>query len=165
MQHFEWIWRCSNAWLTLCVCRPPVQSKGWPFTLFCWGINNFCFLYGKNSFARHWLFWQDAVDMVSRFWYDEVTVLCFVSNSVFIVYPLQFNATNPAGNVVESDTYLSFLAVAVGVGFIVATKRFWMGLFLGRQTFCKYIPLPWRQSTALLIYVLIYSHSNVVTWL
>jgi hypothetical protein len=144
--------------------RPPVQSKGWPFLLFGWGINNFCFLYGKNSFARHWLFWQDAVDMVSRFYCDGVTALCFVFNSVFIVYPLQFNATNPAGDVVESDTYRSFLGVAVGIGFIVATKRFWTGLFLGRQTFCKYIFPPWRQSIAL-IYVFIYSQLNVIIFL
>lgn len=65
-----------------------------------------------------------------------ITIVC--PRSFFIFYPLQFNATNPAGNVVESERYLHFLAIGVGVGFIVATKRFWLGLLLGRQTFCKY---------------------------
>jgi hypothetical protein len=117
-----------------------------------------CFLYGKSSFARHWLFFQDYVDMVSRFHNDFVKVLCFLLHSPFLDYPLQFNATNPAGNVVESERYLNFLAIGVGVGFVVATKRFWVGLFLGRQTFCKYISPSWKGSTELK-YVLGYSHS------
>jgi hypothetical protein len=62
---------------------------------------------------------------------------------------LQFNATNPAGSIVESETYLRFLAIGLGVSFMVAMKRFWVGLFLGRQTFCKCILFPRRQSTAL----------------
>jgi hypothetical protein len=74
----------------LCVvCRPPVQSKGWPFTLFCWGVNNLCFLYGKSSFARHWLFFQDAIDMVSRFYNNAVTVCCFLPHSLTL-YRLSF---------------------------------------------------------------------------
>jgi hypothetical protein len=63
---------------------------------------------------------------------------------------LQFNATNPAGSIVESETYLRFLAIGLGVSFMVAMKRFWVGLFLGRQTFCKCILFPRRQSTALM---------------
>jgi hypothetical protein len=69
----------------------------------------------------------------------------FLPHSLFIDYPLQFNATNPAGDVVESERYLHLLVIGVGVGFVVATKRFWVGLFLGRQTFCKYIPLTFEK--------------------
>jgi hypothetical protein len=85
----------------------------------------------------------------------------FLTHSLFIAYLLQFNATNPAGNVVESERYLHFLVIGVGVGFVVATKRFWVGLFLGRQTFCKYIPPPSRRSIER-NNVLIYSHSNAI---
>jgi hypothetical protein len=98
-----------------------------------------CYRYGKS--VCHGLF----------------TFLCFLPHSLFIVYLLQFNATNPAGNVVESERYLHFLLIAVGLGFVVATKRFWVGLFLGRQTFCKYI-----YSSTELIYVFIYSQLNVI---
>jgi hypothetical protein len=86
--------------------------------------------------------------MVSRFYYDVVTAhvvtvhTCIHFSRSFLFNALQFNDENPAGNVVESDTYLNFLAIKVGFGFIVATKRFWVGLFLGRQTFCKYIHTP-----------------------
>jgi hypothetical protein len=121
-----------------------------------------CFLYGKSSFARHWLFFQEAVDMVSRFRNDFVKSFAFfLTHSPFIDYPLQFNAANPAGNVVESERYLHFLVIGVGVGFVVATKRFWVGLFLGRQTFCKYISPSWKHSTEL-HYVLRYSQSNAI---
>jgi hypothetical protein len=80
--------------------------------------------------------------MVSRFYNDAVTVLWFLPHSLLILYSLQFNKANPAGDVVSSDNYLNLLAIGVGVGFVVAIKRFWVGLFVGRQTFCKYIPLP-----------------------
>jgi hypothetical protein len=88
-----------------------VQSKGWPFLAVVWGINDLCFLYGENSFARQWLFWQDLIDL--------------------------FNITNPAGDIVASESYLRVLLVFVIGGFAVALKRFWLALFLGRQTFCE----------------------------
>jgi hypothetical protein len=46
-----------------------------------------------------------------------------------------FTEKNPAGHVVFGDTYRRILTVAVSVGIVVAIKRFWLALFLGKQTF------------------------------
>jgi hypothetical protein len=40
--------------------------------------------------------------------------------------------------VVDSEWNHRILAIAASIGAVVAIKRFWMGQFLGRQTFCKY---------------------------
>jgi hypothetical protein len=40
--------------------------------------------------------------------------------------------------VVDSEWNHRILAIAASVSALVAVKRFWMGQFLGRQTFCKY---------------------------
>jgi len=89
-----------------------VQSKGWPFIFFFWGIFNFAMNYGSHPFAYHWLFWQDAVGM--------------------------FNEQNPSGHVVDSPTNATILKLAVSISAIVAVKRFLVGLYLGRQTFHHY---------------------------
>jgi hypothetical protein len=48
-----------------------------------------------------------------------------------------FLQSNPSGKVVDSEWNHRILAIAASVGAVVAVKRFWMGQFLGRQTFCK----------------------------
>jgi len=48
------------------------------------------------------------------------------------------NAKNPAGQVTSSHEYTSLLIVAVVVSFAVSIKRCFVGLTLGRQTYCKY---------------------------
>lgn len=88
-----------------------VQSRGWVFVMFWWGVYNFAFNYGTNKFARHWLFFQDAVDL--------------------------FNDVNPSGGFTASEPYLKAICVMVVAGFIISLKRFWVGLVLGKQTFCK----------------------------
>jgi hypothetical protein len=97
--------RVFGPWITLMI----VQSKGWPFLIFAWGLFDFCLLYGDHRFYQHWLFWQDTLEM--------------------------FTEKNPAGQVIFSDTYRRILTVAVSVGIVVAIKRFWLALFLGKQTF------------------------------
>lgn len=94
-------------WITLMI----VQSKGWPFICFLWGVLDFCLLCGDGRFYDHWLFWQDTLTL--------------------------FNEENPSGNVVNSDEYRRVLSIAVSVGAVVAVKRFWLALFLGKQTFSK----------------------------
>jgi hypothetical protein len=96
--------RLLGPWITLLI----VQSKGWPFLIFAWGLYDFCLLYGDHTFYEHWLYWQE-VDM--------------------------FTEKNPAGDVVFSDTNRRILLVAVSVGLVVAIKRLWLALFLGKQTF------------------------------
>ena len=55
------------------------QSKGWPYMMTTWGLFNLILNYGDRRFARHWLYWQDAIAM--------------------------FNQTNPSGNVTYSLYY------------------------------------------------------------
>lgn len=44
---------------------------------------------------------------------------------------------NPSGNIVTEELYYRICVVAVAVGLIVSCKRFWLGMYLGRQTFSK----------------------------
>ena len=53
--------RLCGSFLTLFI----VQSKGWPFISVAWGCLNFGLLYGNHEFAKHWLYWQDWLDIVS----------------------------------------------------------------------------------------------------
>ena len=51
-----------------------------------------------------------------------------------------FNAEgNPSGTFVSSPEYRLILVVAMVVAVTVAVKRFWLGLFLGRQTFGRFL--------------------------
>jgi hypothetical protein len=88
-----------------------VQSKGWPFVVFWWTIFDFAMLAFDRPFAHHWLFWQDAIKM--------------------------FSEQNLSGEVVMNEWYIRVLKIGVSVSLIVAVKRFIIGLYLGRQTFCE----------------------------
>lgn len=94
-------------WLTLFI----MQSRGWPFLLFWWGVLDFALLAGVHPFFSHWLHGQDTIDL--------------------------FSGANPAGNVVDSVWNHRVLAIGVSLGIVVSVKRFWLGLYLGRQTFGK----------------------------
>mmetsp|Transcript_14794 Transcript_14794/g.28022 ORF Transcript_14794/g.28022 Transcript_14794/m.28022 type:complete len:643 (-) Transcript_14794:87-2015(-) len=89
-----------------------LQAKGWPFLMFSWGVLNFALLSGARPFFHHWGYWQDTLDL--------------------------FNQKNPSGDFVDSVQYHRTVTIAVSLGCVVAAKRFWLGLFLGRQTFCQY---------------------------
>jgi hypothetical protein len=88
-----------------------VQAKGWPFIVFCWGLYNFGMNSGVNDFAQHWLFWQKAIGL--------------------------FNANNPSGTITFSVMNYKVNGIAVVVGFIVAIKRLWWGLYLGKRSYCE----------------------------
>jgi formate hydrogenlyase subunit 3/multisubunit Na+/H+ antiporter MnhD subunit len=96
--------------LFILLCRI-LQSRGWPFLLFVWGVIDFATLSGARPFFGHWLYWQSTVHL--------------------------FNDRNPSGNIVNSIWNHRILAIAVSVGTVVSMKRFWLGLYLGRQTFGK----------------------------
>ena len=66
-------------------------------------------LSGSKPFFHHWGYWQDYIDL--------------------------FNENNPSGQVVNSPANHRVTAVAIALGIIVSCKRFWLGLYLGRQTF------------------------------
>lgn len=89
-----------------------VQSKGYPFVFFWWGVFDFSMLYGTGAFAKHWLFWQDAIGL--------------------------FNEQNPSGHVVDSIWNMRVLTIAISVSAAVAVKRFLVGLYLARQTYGKF---------------------------
>ena len=95
-------------WPTLFI----LQSKGLPFILTTWSIFNFCILYGPAPFFSHWLFFQEYIEL--------------------------FNRSNPSGNIIKSEWNRRILSIGVSVGLVVAIKRFWLGLYLGKQIFCKF---------------------------
>jgi hypothetical protein len=88
-----------------------VQSKGWPFLMFFFGLYNLALIAGSHDFSDHWLFWQD--------WWGL------------------FNHLNPSGTVTSSQWFYRVWAIAVGIGISVAAKRVAVGVLLGRQTFCE----------------------------
>jgi hypothetical protein len=91
-----------------------VSSKGWPFIVFWWALIDFAALHGDGAFAKHWFLWQNAIDM--------------------------FNSNNPSGNIVNNEWYTVALKMGIFVSLVVAIKRFIFGLYLGKQTFCKFVP-------------------------
>ena len=97
--------RLFGPWPTLLI----LQSRGWPFILFFWALLDFGLLSGEKPFVSHWGFWQSFFDL--------------------------FNRSNPSGHIVDSQWNQRILAVAVSLGAVAACKRFWLGLYLGRQTF------------------------------
>ena len=89
-----------------------VQAKGYPFKMFMWGFFNFCLLSGSHAFPKHWLFWQDKILMLSE--------------------------ANTAGNITESSFNYAINGTAMGVGVVVALKRFWWGLYIGKRSYCEF---------------------------
>ena len=87
--------------------------------------NRFCFihydisvdfltLYGNNAFARHWLFWQDLIDMC--------------------------NDKNPAADFLHGNFYPRLLGSMIFVGVVTSLKRLMLATFLGRRSFAHYGP-------------------------
>ena len=96
-------------WLTLFI----MQSRGWPFLISAWGIYDLCLLSGANpKFSSHWMFYQDFIEL--------------------------FSPVNPSGNVMDNDWYFRVVIIAIVLGLVVTIKRFWLGLYLGRQTYVQY---------------------------
>ncbi|KAL9186664.1 hypothetical protein ACHAXT_005902 [Thalassiosira profunda] len=85
-----------------------IQSKGWPYIICFWAVLDFCFLYGSHEFAKHWLFWQDKLDL--------------------------FNASNPVVGVTDDVYYMRLLISAIFVGVASSSKRLWLSIYLGRRT-------------------------------
>ncbi|KAL7540415.1 hypothetical protein ACHAXR_010092, partial [Thalassiosira sp. AJA248-18] len=91
-----------------------VQARGWPYILTFWAVLDFCVLFGNHQFAKHWLFWQDWVDI--------------------------FNATNPAGNFLHSEFYMRVLLAMIYIGVTASLKRLALATFLGRRSYAHYGP-------------------------
>ena len=83
------------------------QSKGWPFQLAMWGVFDVCMLAGDGRFAKHWLFWQDFIDLM--------------------------NDNNDAGNVTNDSVYFRLLYLSMGIGAVVTIKRSLFGRLVGKR--------------------------------
>lgn len=86
-----------------------VLARGWPVWVFLWGLYDILLLYGKHSFAQHWLFYQDVISMM--------------------------NDNNPDGGIPGTTEYLDLLIIAMVLSVLAAAKRLWLGLVLGRNTY------------------------------
>lgn len=75
---------------------------------------DFLTLYGNNAFARHWLFWQDLIDMC--------------------------NDKNPAADFLHGNFYPRLLGSMIFVGVVTSLKRLMLATFLGRRSFAHYGP-------------------------
>ena len=91
--------------------HPPSPSHR-PYIIFFWSVLNFIFLYGKLPFHKHWLWWQQQVDL--------------------------FNSNNAAGIVSESPTYLQILLACIFIGGVVSLKRLLLALYLGRREVTRF---------------------------
>ena len=88
------------------------SSQGWPCTLFFFASYDFMFLYGKDRFSAHWLYWQDMLRI--------------------------FNADNPAGDSTSRDMYRRLLIVLIVNGAAAAVKRVWTGFHIGQRLYSRY---------------------------
>ncbi|GKY90894.1 hypothetical protein MPSEU_000062200 [Mayamaea pseudoterrestris] len=104
----KWAVKMVGPFVTLFI----VQSKGWPFIVFWWAIYNFVMLYGPSRWARHWLFWQNVLNV--------------------------FNEVNPAGVWTSSKEYRTVLICAMVIPLVVAIKRFTVGFWFGKKTYYRY---------------------------
>jgi len=69
---------------------------------------DFAFLYGNYPFPRHWLFWQNKLDI--------------------------FNDLNPVQGVTSSNGYMRLLFTCIFVGIAASLKRLFLAVYLGRRT-------------------------------
>jgi hypothetical protein len=49
-----------------------------------------------------------------------------------------FSEENPSGSITYSDMNYRINGMAVGVGFVIALKRLWWGLYFGKRSYCEY---------------------------
>lgn len=71
-----------------------------------------CIALAEGTFSQHWLFWQELISL--------------------------YNEKNPSGNITSSDRNYQVNGTAVVVGFIIALKRLWWGLYLGKRSYREY---------------------------
>ncbi|KAL7499239.1 hypothetical protein ACHAWT_010159 [Skeletonema menzelii] len=85
-----------------------IQSSGWPYNICFWAVLDFCLLFGNFPFPRHWLFWQNKLDI--------------------------FNGNNPVEGVTSSNGYMRLLFTCIFIGIAASLKRLFLAVYLGRRT-------------------------------
>ncbi len=83
-------------------------SCRWPYNICFWAVLDFCLLFGNYAFPRHWLFWQNKLDI--------------------------FNDNNPVNGVTNSNGYMRLLFACIFVGIAASLKRLFLAVYLGRRT-------------------------------
>mmetsp|Transcript_83 Transcript_83/g.359 ORF Transcript_83/g.359 Transcript_83/m.359 type:complete len:904 (+) Transcript_83:147-2858(+) len=89
-----------------------VQAKGWPSLMWNWGVYTSLLLYGTNSFANHWLYFQNGLRI--------------------------FNDENPSGTVTSAASYGGLILIAYLVPITVCLKRHSLGLHMGARLYVRY---------------------------
>ncbi len=84
------------------------KSFRWPYNICFWAVLDFCLLFGNYAFPRHWLFWQNKLDI--------------------------FNDNNPVNGVTNSNGYMRLLFTCIFVGIAASLKRLFLAVYLGRRT-------------------------------
>jgi hypothetical protein len=75
-----------------------------------------------------------------REFFSQINIYCNLpqtTRAYWQDYVDLFNRANPSGNVVNDVQWHQLIIICIVVGLVVSLKRFWLGLYLGRQTFCK----------------------------
>ena len=85
-----------------------------PYIICFWAVLDFVFLYGSYEFPKHWLWWQNKLDL--------------------------FNATNPVVGVTDNETYMRLLISCIFVGVTSSMKRLFLAIYLGRREVAHYGP-------------------------
>ena len=101
---------CLGPLVTLYV----IQSKGWPFISFAWGLINMFLLHGDRPFTQHWL--------------SSVTSLRI------------YNEANSGTYILESPAFCRILLSMMLAGVMTAGKRTVVAMFFGRRTFTAFKP-------------------------
>jgi hypothetical protein len=84
-----------------------IQSSGWPFLLFTWGILDLIFLHGSGPFVQDWLYMFNI--------------------------PMFSSSTNPDFGLLADPFYLRILLSSSFLGLLGGLKRTYVALLLGKR--------------------------------
>ena len=96
------------------LCLFATYANNRPYIISFWAVLDFIFLYGNFSFPRHWLFWQNKLDL--------------------------FNEANPVVGITDSIFYMRILIAMIVIGISASLKRLFTAIYLGRRAVAHFGP-------------------------
>ncbi|KAG7353641.1 hypothetical protein IV203_002996 [Nitzschia inconspicua] len=99
---FRFVPHFFGPWFTI-YC---IQSKGWPFVVFSWGLFDLLLLHGDNQFHQHWFYWTGI----------QI-----------------YQSANSGSWILDSENYLRILLCMLVAGILAALKRTIVSLYFGRR--------------------------------
>jgi hypothetical protein len=98
-------------------------------------------LSGSHTFAAHWLFFRDFLDILNeknpRYaqdgWWLPNVFSTFCIRLLLTLSPRLFQS----GGITSNKWNTRILAIALCVGLVASLKRLWMGFLLGKKAFGK----------------------------